>query len=77
MVKLKTWGEQLADMQDAIAGVLANQRYEVGGRVFQRANLAEMQKREEFLINKYETEGDVVTGSQISRASLKVSFGND
>jgi len=73
-VTLKTWGEQLADMQTAISEVLVNQHYEVGGRVFRKADLNSMRIREQFLIGKLENEGDVVAGSQISRASAQVSF---
>lgn len=59
-VLLKTWGEQLAEVQEAISAVLVNQRYEINGRYVQRADLEFLNKREQYLIEKYNSEGDVV-----------------
>lgn len=58
-VLLKTWGEQLAEVQEAISAVLVNQRYEINGRYVQRADLEFLTKREQYLIEKYNSEGDV------------------
>lgn len=58
-VLIKTWGEQLAEVQQAISAVLLSQRYEINGRYVQRADLEFLTKREQYLIDKYNAEGDV------------------
>ncbi len=73
-VQLKTWGEQLAEVQEAITAVLTSQRYEINGRAVVRADLEWLQKREAYLVDKFETEGDVIAGSTITRGSAQVSF---
>lgn len=73
-VILKTWGTQLAEVQEAINAVLTSQRYEIGGRAIVRADLEWLHKREDFLTNKLETEGDVIAGKTITRGSAQVSF---
>ena len=73
-VVLKTWGTQLAEVQEAITACLTSQRYEINGRAVVRADLEWLQKREIFLIEKFETEGDVVAGSTVTRGSAQVSF---
>ena len=75
-VVLKTWGTQLGEVQDAITAVLAGaQRYEINGRSVQKADLEWLHKRELFLSNKLETEGDVIAGSTTTRGSAQISFG--
>ena len=75
-VVLKTWGTQLGEVQDAITAVLAgSQRYEINGRSVQKADLEWLHKRELFLSNKLETEGDVIAGSTTTRGSAQISFG--
>ena len=64
-VTLKTWGEQLAEVQEAITAVLTSQRYEINGRAVQR---------EDYLSQKLSTEGDVIAGSATTRGSVQVSF---
>ena len=73
-IVLKTWGTQLAEVQEAITAVLTAQRYEINGRSVVRADLEWLQKREIFLTDKYETEGDVIAGAKVSRGSAQVSF---
>ena len=73
-VTLKTWGTQLGEVQEAITSVLTSQRYEINGRSVQRADLEWLHKREEYLTNKLEVEGDVIAGSTTTRGSAQVSF---
>ena len=73
-VKLKTWGEQLAEVQEAIGAVLTSQRYEINGRSVQRADLEWLHKREAFLTDKLANEGDVIAGQTVMRGSAIVSF---
>ena len=73
-VILKTWGTQLAEVQVAITAVLTSQRYEINGRSVVRADLEWLHKRELLLVDKLETEGDVIAGSTVTRGSAQVSF---
>lgn len=73
-VTLKTWGQQLADVQGAIEAVLTSQRYEINGRSVQRADLEWLHKRELFLSDKLSNEGDVIAGQTVMRGSAQVSF---
>jgi len=73
-VTLKTWGQQLAEVQEAITAVLSSQRYEINGRVMQKADLEWLHKREDFLSQKLANEGDVIAGSKVTRGSVQVSF---
>ena len=75
-VVLKTWGQQLQEVQEAIEAVMASQRYEINGRMVQRADLQFLQKREEYLTKQYERYGDVLVGANIQRGSAKVEFSN-
>ena len=73
---LKTWGTQLAEVQEAISAVVSgSQRYEINGRSVQKADLEWLHKRELLLTNKLETEGDVIAGQTVTRGSAQVSFG--
>jgi len=74
-VVLKTWGEQLQAVQEAITAVNTNQRYEINGRSVQRADLEWLHKREIYLTKKYESEGDVIAGRTKTHGSAQVSFG--
>ena len=71
---LKTWGTQLAEVQEAITAVLTSQRYEINGRAVVRADLEWLHKRELLLVDKLETEGNVIAGSTVTRGSAQVSF---
>lgn len=53
---LKTTAEQLEEVQDAIAAVLANQSYRLGDRTVTRADLAALQAREDTLLRRYNDE---------------------
>ena len=75
-ITLKTWGQQLQEVQNAIEAVLTSQRYEINGRMVQRADLQFLQKREEYLTKQYERHGDVIAGSNIQRGSAQVQFSN-
>jgi len=74
-VTLKTWGTQLAEVQEAIEAVQMNQRYEINGRSVQRADLEWLHKREMYLTTRLENEGDVIAGQSITRGSAQISFG--
>jgi len=75
-VSIKTWGEQLTEVQNAISAVIGgSQRYEINGRSVQKADLEWLHKRELFLSGKLQTEGDVIAGSTVTRGSAQVSFG--
>ena len=75
-VTLKTWGEQLIEVQSAISAVMdGSQRYEINGRSVQRADLEWLHKREIHLTQRLQVEGDVIAGSNITRGSAQVSFG--
>jgi len=74
-ISLQTWGEQLADVSSAITAVLSSQRYEINGRVVQRADLQWLNKRYEYLVDKVEKYGsNAVIGRTNTRDSVKVSF---
>jgi len=75
-VELKTYGEQLQEVQDAISAVMSGQRYELGGRVLWRPDLEMLTKRETMLQAKLDTYGDVIPNrtAQTGRA-YGVSFG--
>ena len=73
-VTLRTWGQQLQQVQEAISAVTVSQRYEINGRMMQKADLEWLHKREIFLADKLSTEGDVIAGSAITRGSAQVSF---
>lgn len=73
-VTLKTWGEQLEEVQSAISAVLLSQRYEINGRSVQKADLEWLHKREEYLTKKLRDEGDVIASKMTTRGSAQVSF---
>jgi len=75
-VTLKTYGQQLAEVQEAIYAVNTAQRYEINGRVVQRADLQFLQRREEWLTKMLNTYGDVIAGSTVSRGAAQVQFGD-
>ncbi len=75
-VTLKTYGQQLAEVQEAIFAVNTAQRYEINGRVVQRADLQFLQKREEWLTQMLNTYGDITAGSAVTRGSATINFGN-
>ena len=75
-VTLKTYGEQLLEVQQAISAVMSAQRYELGGRSMQRADLEMLNKRESDLIDKLNTYGDVIpTATLKTGRAYGVSFG--
>lgn len=77
-VTLKTWGAQLAEVQEAISAVMSgSQRYEFNGRAVQRADLEWLHKREDYLANKLATEGDVIAGQSTMHGAARVSFTDD
>jgi len=73
-VQLKTWGEQLAEVQEAISAVNSNQRYQINGRFVQRADLEWLHKRDMYLTKQFELYGDVIAGSTVSRGACSVEF---
>lgn len=60
---VKTTLEQLEEVQSAISAVMAGQAYSLAGRALTRANLADLTKREETLLARYnrETRGGIAT----------------
>ncbi len=73
---LKTYGEQLAEVQEAISTVMSGQRYELGGRVLWRPDLEFLTKREEYLQAKLDKYGDVLPNrTAVTGRSYGVSFG--
>ena len=71
---LKTYGEQLAEIQEAISAVNASQRYEINGRMMQKADLRYLHQREKWLTTQLNNYGDIVAGSTKTRGACKVSF---
>jgi len=75
-VTLKTYGEQLAEVQDAITAVMTGQRYEYQGRVLWRPDLEMLHRREKDLQHKLDIYGDVLPNRTArSGRSFGVSFG--
>lgn len=60
---LKTTLEQLEEVQAAISAVMSGQAYSIAGRSVTRANLAELTKREETLLDRYRSETNAASGS--------------
>ena len=78
LATLKTYGEQLSDVQQAIASVLTSQRYEINGRSVQRADLEWLHKREAYLTDKVSRFGaNTIVGNHTTNVSMKVSFENE
>ena len=75
-VTLKTWGEQLVEVQTAISAALLSQSYDINGRSVTKADLEWLHKREDYLSQKLATEGDIVAGKTITRGSAIVEFGD-
>lgn len=73
-IVLKTWGEQLEEVQTAISRVLINQSYEVGGKMVRRADLDMLQRREEYLIKKLEANGNVSPSQMATNGSYAIEF---
>lgn len=75
-VELKTYGQMLIEVQTAISAVMNAQRYELGGRMMQRADLEMLNKREQMLIDKLNTYGDVIPTQTVKTGrAYGVSFG--
>jgi len=74
-ISLQTWGEQLEDVTKAINSVLSSQRYEINGRMVQRADLQWLNRRYEYLVDKIEKYGaDTIISKIKTQSSAKVSF---
>ena len=73
-VTLKTYGEQLAEVQEAIHAVMTAQRYEINGRQVQRADLEFLQQREKWLTEQLEVNGDIVAGNVKTHGACALSF---
>ena len=75
-VVLLTYGQQLEEVQKAITAVMGSQRYELGGRTMQRADLEYLTKREQYLQGMLDKFGDVLPNRTArTGASYGVSFG--
>ena len=75
-VTLLTYGEQLAEVQSAITAVMGSQRYELGGRTMQRADLEYLTAREKSIQENLNKFGNVLPNT-IARTGMGygVSFG--
>jgi hypothetical protein len=75
MATIKTYGEQLEEVQTAISKVLAGQRYEINGRSVWRADLEWLYRLQNDLIDRIEQSGpDAAPGKRIVSGSYRVSF---
>ena len=75
-VTLLTYGEQLAEVQTAISKVMDSQRYEIGGRTMQYADLEYLHKREIYLQEQLSRFGNVIPNmTPTSGMGYGVSFG--
>ena len=75
-IALLTYGEQLAEVQIAITAVMSSQRYELGGRTMQRADLEWLIQREKAIQANLDRYGDVLP-NRTARTGMGygVSFG--
>jgi len=74
-VVLSSWGEQLQDVQNAIKAVNQSQRYEINGRMMQKADLEWLHKREVYLNSQYLKFGDtIINPTKIKRGLYQVNF---
>ena len=72
---MKTWGQSLTEVQEAITAVMSGQKYELGGRMLQRPDLTALQAREKYLIDKLNTDCDVLPfDGTIQNGVVGVSF---
>ncbi len=71
---LQSYGDQLLEVQTAISAVLNNQEYELKGRRLRRADLQYLNEREQWLIDKLESVGDIVPGQTTTRQVYNVGF---
>ena len=67
---LKTFGEQLEEVQNAITAVMSGQGYKINGREMTRANLGELNDREEILLNRVAKYGE--DAKSTSKSTMKV-----
>ena len=75
-VILLTYGEQLEQVQKAITAVMGSQRYELGGRTMQRADLEYLTAREKSIQSNLDKFGDVLPNTMArSGMGYGVSFG--
>jgi len=63
---VKTYGEQLEEVQNAISAVLKNQRYNYNGREYVRADLDSLRKLEKDIIHNLQTYGNVLPIAHMS-----------
>ncbi len=76
-VTLLTYGQQLQEVQNAITAVTTSQRYSINGREVHRADLEWLHKRELHLSDQLTKFGDITAGSQVTRGTMRVSFGDN
>lgn len=65
---IKTYTQQLAEVQAAITACLLNQRYTIGNYTYERANLRELQQMQEYLMPKAQGEMTNRRGIRVMRA---------
>ena len=71
---MQTVSERLADVQQAITSVLLNQKYEINGRMVQRADLDSLINLEKYLTAKLEEDGDTPSVNSPRRANVALEF---
>ena len=75
-IVLRTYGEQLAEIDKAITAVMSGQRYELGGRSMWKPDLAELRRERAYLTDKLQAFGDIIpTQSAQTGRAYGVSFG--
>jgi len=76
-ITLKTYGEKLAEIQEGITAVMSGgQRYELGGRVFWRADLETLRAMEKDAQANLDRYGDVLPNRTArTGTAYGVSFG--
>ena len=75
-VVLRTYGEQLAEIDAAITAVMSGQRYSIGGRDLWRPDLAELRRERAYLTDKLTIFGDIIPTQQAQTGrAYGVSFG--
>ncbi len=71
---LKSYGQQLEEVQLAIEAVQSNQEYKMEKRTLRRADLQWLHEREKWLTDKLDSVGDIIPGQTTTRRVLNVGF---
>ncbi len=79
MAILKSYGEQLEEVQSAISAIQSgSQEYQIGsatgGRKLRKADLESLFQREKWLVGQLESYGDIIPGQVVTRKVVGVGF---